>query len=1848
MSEDKATTNKNSPELDSGTYEILRSRLLKQEKDLRERMDQLNQARKEVFGSIETKLIATERVTTENNCVPRDMIAIGKHFIFGYNVHIGLKTETVVSDVLSVYEFKDHSFVTKGLDLIGDERFINDFKELYKYYKSTVFERFAVIGPYLFMVFQVGKKPTDIKTFKWVIQGESLIYENNRSDHEYKFPPQFEFEWKRTSRDFHRGGKHPHVSILDKVFIETIGGDLTIKVEDNTNSGEGILSEPVDDVDQRLDDAEMYYADLGNIILLKIRPFNEAEFRHFVYNHKVKTARRMDGIKDSCALLPDNQGIIFSKGYYLQTGEYKAFDNDLQNLKFEKRIASSNGEDFMYVFYSLDQGAYSLLPYNIIQQKVENLIVCHGYSFFPDGEMSYFTSQEEAAKHHAIQIWQTPFVGKDYVPPVSKDSYLFKIGNKDIVKGMAECYEVITLINKEDEGYSNLYLDIVKNTTAILDSYFWIRDAATFNPGEVLEQIRQTASSAIEEFEKVVRIKKNSQEQFSKYQKLTNSLLDRIKRERFETIDTFVKTLAEIRTIRGEVIGLKELRYADLALVEGMEKALSEQGDNVSRSCINFLLQDKALQPYKDKVEHQRNQVDKVAKVADAKKQDEELIQITKELEMLIDIVSNLKIEDATQTTSIIDSISLIFSDLNGVKSALKNKRQSLNRTESTAEFHAQVKLVEQAVVNYLDVADTPEKCDEYLTKLMVQVEELEGKFAEFDEFIETLTEKREEIYDAFESKKIRIVESRNTRASSLMTAAERILKGAQNKLGQFKTAAEINGYFASDLMIDKVRGIVQQLEELNDSVKASDLQSRLKSLKEDTLRQLKDKQELFVEGQNIVKFGPYNFTVNTQPLDLTIVHKDGEMFYHLTGTSFFEKVADAEFEETRPAWEQMSISETSDIYKGEFLAYKLYKQVLAGGSEEAEGLFALTLEKISVLRDEELTVLIQKEMASRYTEGYVKGVHDKDAALLVKNLINIHLSADLLRFSSPARTAGKFVWNHLLPSEKREHLNHCLKGIGIILQVFPETKEFGDIKEDLQKEISDSLQQCYCFPPTLAKEAAEYLFFEVSRGDSFIVSKEAAELMKDFRNFLERKKLKGTFIDSVNKLEKDKDAATEMAFNWLKAFTSGEKIRDKEDFLLEAALLLVSNEESPSVISADLSVEIQGMSGSHNLIDHGKYKLHFNRFIDKLSRYENEREPLYRKYVHLKTVLNERFKEDLRLNEFKPRVLSSFVRNKLIDEVYLPLVGANLAKQMGVAGENKRTDLMGMLLLISPPGYGKTTIMEYIASRLGIIFMKINGPAIGHKVTSLDPVEAPNAAAREEMEKLNLAFEMGDNVMIYLDDIQHCNPEFLQKFISLCDAQRKIEGVYKGRPKTYDFRGKKVCVVMAGNPYTESGDKFQIPDMLANRADTYNLGDIIGDKEDVFKLSYVENCLTSNTALNKLVSRSFKDVYAFLKLCETGDKTGLDFEGSYTAEEANEFVSVLKKLNMVREVILKVNMEYIRSASQADEFRTEPPFKLQGSYRNMNKIAERIVALMNDAEMKTLILSHYENESQTLTKGAEANLLKFKSLVGWMTEKDKQRWEEICHTFRKNQKYRNIDSSNQVAQVVAQLSELGEGVDGIKDAIIKAALEKPSGNGNGGNGYAELLAEIYKGQRGIQEELGRQQALTEAEKKEKKKQEQKLVEDIKTVIKENTSAATVTAPPPLPVQEKKEDTKKLDKLFEKLRKVVQVEVKEKGFLQKDFQEYLTYKLDLQNVSDKNIRGFAGSLVFADLFDHELLTVNITFEEGLKAGKGFSYSIQTLFNKLVDNEAALKDKQLKDLKISWNPRKVIFEDGSEV
>ena len=75
--------------------------------------------------------------------------------------------------------------------------------------------------------------------------------------------------------------------------------------------------------------------------------------------------------------------------------------------------------------------------------------------------MCYFKDGEEQTRHHVIQIWQTPFYKVDVLPSEHQDTFLYKIGNKDIVKAMAECQVLITLLNKED-NYDGLYDDIAK------------------------------------------------------------------------------------------------------------------------------------------------------------------------------------------------------------------------------------------------------------------------------------------------------------------------------------------------------------------------------------------------------------------------------------------------------------------------------------------------------------------------------------------------------------------------------------------------------------------------------------------------------------------------------------------------------------------------------------------------------------------------------------------------------------------------------------------------------------------------------------------------------------------------------------------------------------------------------------------------------------------------------------------------------------------------------------------------------------------------------------------------------------------------------------------------------------------------------------------------------------------------------------------------------------------------------------------------------------------------------------------------------------------------------------------
>ncbi|MFI6483374.1 DNA repair ATPase [Nonomuraea sp. NPDC050663] len=1810
--------------LEAGTYEVLRNRLLAQSNELAQAAESLNTQRLEVFGGSELTLIGTERLRTENNCVPRDIVSLGDVMLFGYNVFIGLKSETSVNDVFSVHRFTREGsafrFEAAELASLNDPVFGKDFAELYRYYKETRLTQLRRVEGKLLAVFQTG--PSDTRVLRWSVDTAGVpTYEDARGERDHVMPPSHDFEWIPTTRDDHILGRHPHIAIGNEVFVETVGGDLTIKIEDNTESGEGIYTEPVNEPLQSLADADVEYARIGPLLLLRIKPYKETVWRHLVFNTRTKSVTRLDGIGQACQRLPEDQGLIFPGGYYLSTGISKTFDTDVTDLEFERVIRSPNGEDALYVFHARGDGRSLLLPYNVIRKEVANPIPCHGFSLFDDGTMIVFrATSDEPTRVHPMQVWQTPYVSDTYAAAQPTGAGpLERIGNAELVRGISDALSVSRMAD-EMAASEAMFEALIAACTRAADHYHWLGEHGLREP---LAEVRATAEQVLDEFEKVEQLTAQAERALREASDETVTLVRQARGDTPGSADAWVASLASLRRAQGRLVGLREVRYIDATRLDELAAELASELKSVGERAVSFLRGADAFTGYHAAVEQLAAEAGAITTVSQSAPVVEKLAVQSEGLEVVTEVVGSLDIADATVRTSILARIAEVIAGVNRARAILDGRRRELMTVEGRAAFAAEFALLGQAVTGALAMSETPERCDEQLGKLMLQLETLESRFGELDDFSAQLADKRDDVYEAFSARKQTLLDERTRRTDRLFTSASRILASVSRRVSTLGSLDDVNTYFATDPMITKLRSVSSELRELGDSVRAEELDGRIKAAQQEAGRALRDRLDLFTDGGETLRLGRHRFAVNTQPIDLTLVPHDGAMHFSITGTDY-RSPAPATFADTRPFWDQLLVSETPAVYRGEHLAAALLA---------------------TARPDDDLPALVRQAAESRYDEGYERGVHDHDAALILDALVRLTSGAGLLRFPSRARAAAQLYWAYgvdevsrktiavrasslararglfggsggveALSGELGGAIARFLAGVGsdhtrsdrtrsdqgapfggqALTATSPPattpspspsghptgftatadsgtatpdtgtTTETGttgtstpaagttatsatsttDTTTDTGTGIGTGIgtgtgtgfapgsrpmqphpaahhpaspTASGHFPasssgghlPTpgagaamssatggpspsssatggpspsssaatgpspsgavgahasspipqapsstnghhgasshtpddrtvadlaaalgvdgaTAALAGEYLVEELAATPAgFVTSAAARALVERFHQALGPDKAK-EFQADLHQLALP--YRVQLAQAWLEAFEQAPELPEA------LALLLCDVPRYDS--GATLTATIEGLLGTHPRISERKLEVRLDEILPRTKAFRDERVPAYRAYQKRRNELVQVEKDRLRLEEYKPKVMSAFVRNRLLDEVYLPLIGDNLAKQLGAAGEGKRTDQMGLLLLISPPGYGKTTLMEYVASRLGLLFVKVNGPALGHDVTSLDPAEAPNATARQEVEKISFALESGNNTLLYLDDIQHTSPELLQKFISLCDAQRRIEGVWNGRTRTYDLRGKRFAVCMAGNPYTESGQRFRIPDMLSNRADVWNLGDVLSGREELFALSYVDNALTSNPVLAPLSTRDRGDVELLVRLARGDSSVRADqLTHPYSKVELEQVLAVLRKLIRVQEVVLANNRAYIASAAQSDDARTEPPYKLQGSYRNMNKLAERIVPAMNDAELEAVISDHYLGEAQTLTTDAESNLLKLAELRGVLTAEQEARWRDVKQAFLRTRALGGAED-DPVTRAVGAIGLLADRVSEVGTAI--------------------------------------------------------------------------------------------------------------------------------------------------------------------------------------------------------------------
>lgn len=180
-----------------GAYEVLRKRLSEQGAKLQHAVEALNTQRLAEFGDSRVEVTGRFRIRSENNCVGRDIVQVGQDMLlFGYNVFLGLKNQTRIEDVFSLYRLiqgpdgYDVTPVDPASSFLGQAGFVHDFGELYAYYKHARLLQLIVTGGKLLASFQIGERSTDVRVFRWAVDAAgALTYIDARGERDIALPP---------------------------------------------------------------------------------------------------------------------------------------------------------------------------------------------------------------------------------------------------------------------------------------------------------------------------------------------------------------------------------------------------------------------------------------------------------------------------------------------------------------------------------------------------------------------------------------------------------------------------------------------------------------------------------------------------------------------------------------------------------------------------------------------------------------------------------------------------------------------------------------------------------------------------------------------------------------------------------------------------------------------------------------------------------------------------------------------------------------------------------------------------------------------------------------------------------------------------------------------------------------------------------------------------------------------------------------------------------------------------------------------------------------------------------------------------------------------------------------------------------------------------------------------------------------------------------------------------------------------------------------------------------------------------------------------------------------------------
>lgn len=106
----------------------------------------------------------------------------------------------------------------------------------------------------------------------------------------------------------------------------------------------------------------------------------------------------------------------------------------------------------------------------------------------------------------------------------------------------------------------------------------------------------------------------------------------------------------------------------------------------------------------------------------------------------------------------------------------------------------------------------------------------------------------------------------------------------------------------------------------------------------------------------------------------------------------------------------------------------------------------------------------------------------------------------------------------------------------------------------------------------------------------------------------------------------------------------------------------------------------------------------------------------------------------------------------------------------------------------------------------------------------------------------------------------------------------------------------------------------------------------------------------------------------------------------------------------------------------------------------------------------------------------------------------------------------------------------------------------------------------------------------------------------------------------------------------------------EKEFMDLDIQRgiyesTIRVRLQFDNLTNDNIRAFEGRLKFIDLLGNQVSNVRVVINDSIPVGGSIKWDGGISYNPFMDDSQRLKSESIDNLKVTFEPSKILFVDG---